>query len=63
MKNKKRLSALIAAVAVAAFSTVSMSGSAVKALRDANGDGRVTLSDGSCTLSYGSIQAKKYTFI
>lgn len=52
MKNKKRLSALIAAVAVAAFSTVSMSGSAVTTVRDANGDGKIYLNDVITTSYY-----------
>ena len=51
MKNK-RLLALIAAAAVAAVSTVSMSGSAAKPLRDASGDGIVYLNDTLVTISY-----------
>lgn len=59
MKNKKRsISALMAATAVLTVSTASMTSSAVTTVRDANGDGRVTLSDGSCTLSYLAGQFK-----
>lgn len=52
MKNKKRIAALIAAMAIATVSTVSMSGSAVKPLRDASGDGIIYLNDALVTISY-----------
>lgn len=52
MKNKKRIAALIAAMAIATVSTVSMSGSAVTTVRDPDGDGRILVSDGSFILQY-----------
>lgn len=50
--KKKKLSALIVAIAVLTVSTVSVSGSAVTTVRDPDGDGRILMSDGSFILQY-----------